>query len=409
MNEEGKGFPIYRMNEIHNLLCDLDVSKFADISLEEPATFVLRDRDVLFNRTNSFEWVGRTGIYYNNDDVNRVFASYLVRLTPNISIILPEYLTTFLNTRFGMADIRRRARQSINQTNVNPEEVKEIKIPILDMEFQQEVATRLQSANQKRIIAQNLYSSAESYLLECLGMQDFVANPDAYNIKTLKESFLESGRIDAEYYLPKYEDLTLFVQNYSLGSLPLSDIVDFYRGSLISDTYYIDYDVARPAYIRGGDISSNRMVADNMVSISSDFIPSEETICIEGDIILAMIGSVGTASIVTQDFSGSYISNNLGLLRIRNSSIRAEVLHLYLTSPIGKMFFTQRQMVTAQPKIAFRDIENIPIPIIHPEVQAEIAQHIQRSFALRKEASQLLEEAKLNVEQVVEMGGGVNC
>ena len=408
MNEEGKGFPIYRMNEIHNLLCDLDVSKFADISLEELATFVLRDRDVLFNRTNSFEWVGRTGIYYNNDDVNRVFASYLVRLTPNISIILPEYLTTFLNTRFGMADIRRRARQSINQTNVNPEEVKEIKIPILDMEFQQEVATRLQSANQKRIIAQNLYSSAESYLLECLGMQDFVANPDAYNIKTLKESFLESGRIDAEYYLPKYEDLTLFVQNYSLGSLPLSDIVDFYRGSLISDTYYIDYDVARPAYIRGGDISSNRMVADNMVSISSDFILSEETICIEGDIILAMIGSVGTASIVTQDFSGSYISNNLGLLRIRNSSIRAEVLHLYLTSPIGKMFFTQRQMVTAQPKIAFRDIENIPIPIIHPEVQAEIAQHIQRSFALRKEASQLLEEAKLNVEQVVEMGG-VNC
>ncbi|WP_314055180.1 restriction endonuclease subunit S [Porphyromonas catoniae] len=408
MNEEGKGFPIYRMNEIHNLLCDLDISKFADISLEELATFVLRDRDVLFNRTNSFEWVGRTGIYYNNDDVNRVFASYLVRLTPNISIILPEYLTTFLNTRFGMADIRRRARQSINQTNVNPEEVKEIKIPILDMEFQQEVATRLQSANQKRIIAQNLYSSAESYLLECLGMQDFVANPDAYNIKTLKESFLESGRIDAEYYLPKYEDLTLFVQNYSLGSLPLSDIVDFYRGSLISDTYYIDYDVARPAYIRGGDISSNRMVADNMVSISSDFILSEETICIEGDIILAMIGSVGTASIVTQDFSGSYISNNLGLLRIRNSSIRAEVLHLYLTSPIGKMFFTQRQMVTAQPKIAFRDIENIPIPIIHPEVQAEIAQHIQRSFALRKEASQLLEEAKLNVEQVVEMGG-VNC
>ena len=406
MNEEGKGFPIYRMNEIHNLLCDLDISKFADISLEELATFVLRDRDVLFNRTNSFEWVGRTGIYYNNDDVNRVFASYLVRLTPNISIILPEYLTTFLNTRFGMADIRRRARQSINQTNVNPEEVKEIKIPILDMEFQQEVATRLQSANQKRIIAQNLYSSAESYLLECLGMQDFVANPDAYNIKTLKESFLESGRIDAEYYLPKYEDLTLFVQNYSLGSLPLSDIVDFYRGSLISDTYYIDYDVARPAYIRGGDISSNRMVADNMVSISSDFILSEETICIEGDIILAMIGSVGTASIVTQDFSGSYISNNLGLLRIRNSSIRAEVLHLYLTSPIGKMFFTQRQMVTAQPKIAFRDIENIPIPIIHPEVQAEIAQHIQRSFALRKEASQLLEEAKLNVEQVVEMGGG---
>lgn len=135
MNEDGKGFPIYRMNEIHNLLCDLDVSKFADISSEELLTFELRDRDVLFNRTNSYEWVGRTGIYYNNDDIHRIFASYLVRLTPDTSIILPEYLTTFLNTKFGIADIRRRARQSINQTNVNPEEVKEIKIPILDMEL----------------------------------------------------------------------------------------------------------------------------------------------------------------------------------------------------------------------------------------------------------------------------------
>lgn len=253
-------------------------------------------------------------------------------------------------------------------------------------------------------LSQALYSSAENYLLECLGMQDFAANPDAYNVKSLKESFLESGRIDAEYYLPKYEDLMLFIQNYSMGSLPLSDIADFYRGALISDTYYTDYDATRPAYIRGGDISSNRMVSDNMVSVSSDFIPSEETICIEGDIVMAMIGSVGTASIVTQDFAGSYISNNLGLLRLCNTSIRAEVLHLYLTSTIGKMFFTQRQMVTAQPKIAFRDIESIPIPLIRPEVQEEIAQHVQRSFTLRKEASQLLEKAKLSVERAIEMG-----
>ena len=48
----------------------------------------------------------------------------------------------------------------------------------------------------------------------------------------------------------------------------------------------------------------------------------------------------------------------------------------------------------------------MPIPLIRPEVQAEIAQYIQRSFALRKEASQLLEEAKLSVEQAIVIGGG---
>lgn len=358
--------------------------------------------------------VTKTGIYFGKSAVvpegfpeaNTSAHVGIMRLSDDT--INPYYLSTFINSKFGYQQFRRRGIKA-TRPEIKLVEFNDISIVQLPKSLQIDVENLVKQSAELRKAAEDGYTSAESYLLECLGMQDFVANPDAYNIKTLKESLLESGRIDAEYYLPKYEDLTLFVQNYSLGSSPLSNIVDFYRGSLISDTYYIDYDVARPAYIRGGDISSNRMVADNMVSISSDFIPSEETICIEGDIVMAMIGSVGTASIVTQDFSGSYISNNLGLLRIRNHSIRAEVLHLYLTSPIGRMFFTQRQMVTAQPKIAFRDIENIPIPLIRPEVQAEIAQHIQRSFALRKEASQLLEEAKLSVERAIRAGdmGGV--
>lgn len=314
-------------------------------------------------------------------------------------------LLTYLISKYGDS-FKQRYKTNTLIGFISKSDLYRIPVPQFSSELQTNIDALFKRLFDAEKEAKRLYSSAESCLLECLGMQDFVANPDAYNIKTLKGSFLESGRIDAEYYLPKYEELTSFIQNYSLGCSQLSDIVDFYRGSLIADTYYTDYDTTRPAYIRGGDISSNRIVADNMVSISSEFIPSEETTCIEGDIIMAMIGSVGTASIVSQDFSGSYISNNLGLLRLRNPSIRAEVLHLYLTSPIGKMFFTQRQMVTAQPKIAFRDIENIPIPLIRPEVQAEIAQHIQRSFALRKEASQLLEEAKLSVEQAIEIGGG---
>lgn len=363
--------------------------------------FQLRKGDTLITLKGKGA-IGKIG--FVTSDTKAIFSRNIGIVRPS-KRINPAYLNAYILSKYGHGLVLRGETGGTGQSTLTCSYLKGLDIPRLENE--DEIGNLVLYSEEVLNEANEIYSSAESYLLECLGMQDFVANPDAYNIKTLKESFLESGRIDAEYYLPKYEDLTLFIQNYSLGSLPLSDIVDFYRGSLISDTYYTDYDVARPAYIRGGDISSNRMVADNMVSISSDFFPSEETICTEGDIVMAMIGSVGTASIVTQDFSGSYISNNLGLLRLRNHSIRAEVLHLYLTSPIGKMFFTQRQMVTAQPKIAFRDIENIPIPLIRPEVQAEIAQHIQRSFALRKEASQLLEEAKLSVEQAIEIGGNL--
>lgn len=68
MNEEGEGTKIYRMNEIHNMLCDMDVAKFAFVSDVDKYTFKLNDNDVLFNRTNSFDFVGRTGIFKKPSD-----------------------------------------------------------------------------------------------------------------------------------------------------------------------------------------------------------------------------------------------------------------------------------------------------------------------------------------------------
>ena len=83
--------------------------------------------------------------YTTKGTQDKVFASYLVRFNTDKNTILPEYLTVFLNTKYGLLDIRRRSRPSINQTNVNPEEVKEILIPILSMELQERVARYIKS------------------------------------------------------------------------------------------------------------------------------------------------------------------------------------------------------------------------------------------------------------------------
>ena len=120
MNEDRVGTKIYRMNEISNMMCERNILKYAPISQEEIETYKLKDKDVLFNRTNSQIFVGRTGIFRKFSDENIVFASYLVRINPDPEIITPEYLTAFLNTKYGVLDVKRRARISINQSNVNP-------------------------------------------------------------------------------------------------------------------------------------------------------------------------------------------------------------------------------------------------------------------------------------------------
>lgn len=399
MNEDGIGHPIYRMNEIHNMLCDLDVNKCAEITLKELETFKLHNKDVLFNRTNSFEWVGRTGIYYQNDNISRVFASYLVRFIPNVKYLLPEYLATYLNTKYGVWDIKRRARQSINQTNVNPEEVKEIEIPILPMDFQKQIADNLQFANEKRIVAYNQYIEAETYLLECLGMTDFATNPNAYNVKTLKESFLETGRFDAEYYLPKYEDYCRLVQSYANGYEPLGDVCN------IKDTNYIPEEDVRYKYIELANIGKSGEITGCDIQDGEDLPTRARRLVHQGDVIVSSIeGSLESCALVTDDYDGALCST--GFYVLQSSKLNSETLLTLFKSLPMQQLMKKGCSGTILTAISKPELEKLPVPIIRQEVQEEIAQHVQKSFALRKEAMQLLENAKITVEQVIENGGG---
>ena len=102
MNEEGDGTRIYRMNEISNMMCNRNILKYAPINKDKIADYELHDKDVLFNRTNSQIFVGRTGLFRKFSDEQLVFASYLVRIVSDPDIVTPEYLIAFLNTKYGV-------------------------------------------------------------------------------------------------------------------------------------------------------------------------------------------------------------------------------------------------------------------------------------------------------------------
>ena len=115
MNEDGIGTKIYRMNEIRNMLCNREILKYAKLDRDEITLYKLKDRDILFNRTNSQIFVGRTGIFRKFSEESIVFASYLVRIIPDPKIVTPEYLTVFLNTKYGILDVKSRAK-NFNQS-----------------------------------------------------------------------------------------------------------------------------------------------------------------------------------------------------------------------------------------------------------------------------------------------------
>lgn len=141
----GSGIPVLRMNNLLHgriLLGDLKVATEA-----VPRNLILKDRDVLFNRTNSFEHVGRTSTWRGDLD-KATFASYLVRLNPDRSRLTPEYLVRWLNQRAIQQRIRRIATPAVQQVNINPTALRKIPIELpSDLSHQHQITKILDDAD----------------------------------------------------------------------------------------------------------------------------------------------------------------------------------------------------------------------------------------------------------------------
>ena len=117
------GYPVLRMNNLLDGEAELSDLKFTDVPV--PKHLWLRDGDVLFNRTNSWEHVGRTGIWRGQME-SATFASYLVRLNPHPDKLLPEMLNCWLNWERIQIAMRRQATPAVQQVNINPTNLRSI-------------------------------------------------------------------------------------------------------------------------------------------------------------------------------------------------------------------------------------------------------------------------------------------
>ena len=117
------GYPVLRMNNLLESEVELSDLKFTNAPV--PEHLWLKDGDVLFNRTNSWEHVGRTGIWRDQIE-SATFASYLVRLNPHPDKLLPEMLNFWLNWERIQIAMRRQATPAVQQVNINPTNLRSI-------------------------------------------------------------------------------------------------------------------------------------------------------------------------------------------------------------------------------------------------------------------------------------------
>jgi type I restriction enzyme S subunit len=140
--------PILRMGNIQD--GDVVFTDLKYVSLPEKlvAPCLLKRGDVLFNRTNSQEWVGKIGIYRH--DTPSVFASYLIRVIPNGSEIDNYYGGHVLGSYSAQCRIKRYATPGVQQVNINATNLGKVLIPVPvgedGLREQSEIAALLEAA-----------------------------------------------------------------------------------------------------------------------------------------------------------------------------------------------------------------------------------------------------------------------
>jgi type I restriction enzyme S subunit len=127
-NSIGDGIPIIRMNNIVDGALSLSKLKHVRLPDIEISKLLLRNGDILFNRTNSKELVGKCAVF--DHDGEYVFASYLIRVRVDTSKANPEFVVYALNSAIGRQQIDAISRQIIGQANINSQELGELLLPL---------------------------------------------------------------------------------------------------------------------------------------------------------------------------------------------------------------------------------------------------------------------------------------
>ena len=166
---EGGKYPYLRMNNItYSGELDLRDTKRIDIPDSELDKCTVRRGDVLFNRTNSKELVGKTCVY--NRDELMVLAGFVIRVRIN-ERIRPEVLSAFLNMDFSKRMLIGMCKTAIGQANINAKELQNIDLYIPPIELQDQFVTLKNKIDQQKQTVQQSLEKLE--LLKKALMQEY--------------------------------------------------------------------------------------------------------------------------------------------------------------------------------------------------------------------------------------------
>ena len=325
-----------------------------------------------------------------NAEYDEIALSRTVLGLTNIKLADPYYLMIFLRCKYGFEQLYRQRELTIQYQLTLPR-VKSVNVFLTSKTFQKLVRNIGIDYITLHNKANRSYHIAEELLLSTLGMSNFTSQQQAVSVKLFSESYCFSGRLDAEYYHPKY---TVYID-----ALKTTDTVQTICN--LYDKNFIPCEDMEYNYIELANVGSVGNI-NNVEKILGKDLPSRARRQVKtGQVIVSSVeGSLQNCALITEEYNNSLCST--GFYVLDSDVLNSETLLILFKSDPIQALLKQRCSGTILTAIAKDELLSMPLPLIDVTLQREIAMKVQESFALRRQSEKLLEYAKRAVEIAIE-------
>jgi len=309
----------------------------------------------------------------------------------------PFYLSVFLNSKYGGFQTLREATGNV-QLNLFIDKIKRLVIP--QLKIQREIGELAQKAHRLLLSANSFYSQAESLLLNELGIKDIdLSHEPCYEVSS--GNVLSANRIDAEYYQPKYERIIEAIKKYPYKFI--GDMFRLVKGIEPGSSVYRDE--GKP-FIRVSNLSKFEINDNNQQYLSEETYSTLKTSYqpLNGELLLSKDATPGIAFHVKEPIEG-IISG--GILRLQATfNVKREYICLVINSIVGQSQIERDSGGSVINHWKPTQVKNTLIPLLPDKIQEKIESLCLESHSARRQAKQLLEEAKRKVENMIEKSAG---
>lgn len=376
----------------------LDFSTIAYIS-PETAAEILQNRlehgDVVLTRTGAN--YGDTACYLGVPSPVYASAHCLVIRPKEVSGPL---LSVYLNTQIGQMLIKRGVYGS-SQPEIAPDYLKTIPIPRFGSEQERSIEELVRSRLVLDQKSDALYLQAGQLLLDELGFKDLDLSHQLYYTVPFKKT-KEADRLDAEHFQPKYERLIQHIQRFPY--LRLKDVTQTIQNGKTPAAE--DYSMEGVPILKVGGLRNTGVIEECFAYVPVSWAQANTKGAVKQFDALVLCAAhlpsyIGKTGLLMEDLGPlARAVGELIILRF-NNKVCPEFVCVYLN--LGPVRLAVQRLTRGNTAHLYPDdLSTLPIPLLPSEFQQRIADLVTQSWEARQKASQLMEEAKSKVENLIE-------